>query len=91
MMRAMSVVGPLMRVLVALSKFPEKAATYFLLAVLSGLLVGVSCLCGECIATRMIAPPLPPPPPPPPPLSTAGSSTKVRNVQVDSRPWRIQG
>jgi hypothetical protein len=53
MQLASSVVSPLLRVVFVLSKYPERAVSYFLLAVLSGLLVGVCCLCGECIALRL--------------------------------------
>ena len=40
----------------------NQAASYFLLAVLSGILLSVSCLCGECIALKLAPQPSPPPP-----------------------------
>ena len=35
----------------------NQAASFFLLAVLSGILLSVSCLCGECIALKLAPPP----------------------------------
>ena len=55
---------------------PNQAASYFLLAVLSGILLSVSCLCGECIALKLAPPP--PPIPPPHRHNTSESSDSAR-------------
>ena len=56
----------------------NQAASYFLLAVLSGLLLSVSCLCGECIALKLA-----PPPPRLPPLQRHNSSSDAAREAKD--------
>ena len=56
----------------------NQAASYFLLAVLSGILLSVSCLCGECIALKLA-----PPPPRLPPLQRHNSSSDAARATKD--------